>query len=90
MKEDRLFNHVLNDNTELFRQGMKLINQNQDTEEKLKEALSLLESYSDELERMIERDPFYAKFIRYDELAGLQLRHDELLERVKEGRNEQE
>lgn len=56
-------------------------------EELLKEALSLLETYSDELERMSVRDPFYTKFIRYDELAGLQLQHDELLEKVKEQEN---
>jgi len=88
MSEDKLFNHVLNDNTELFRQAMKLLNQYHDTDDKLKEALSLLETYSDELERMIERDQTYAQLIRKEELAVLQARHAELLEKVKERKNE--
>jgi hypothetical protein len=86
--KDNILKRALDENTEMFRESIKLLNQYHDADDKLKEALSLLETYSDELERMIKRDQFYAKFVRYDELAGLQARHDELLERVKEGKSE--
>ena len=81
--KDNILKHVLDDNTELFRRSMKLLNQYHDTDDKLKEALSLLESYSEELERMIERDQTYAQLIRKRELTALQTRHAELLEKVK-------
>ena len=56
--------------------------------ELLKEALDLLKSYRDELERMVKRDKFYAKFIRYDELAGLEKDYAELQENCeKEGKD---
>jgi hypothetical protein len=59
-------------------------------DELLKEALSLLETYHDEIGRMLRRDQFYAMYIRHMELADLAVRYTDLKKKVKEEGSKQE